>query len=258
VQINFFDNKAENADIKKEVEALIRRDAGTLYGFVTLDDSVVTKIVRDDFDVVNKVKVSRKYNLNVVVNVTKNEEYFSTCMRDEENFLIPCMVGNTDGEYYKAVATTTPEDVNIGVSPEVLYDADTQEPLDFPDSLSGSRIYTSDDFRKLVEFLKWVKKNGFEVKKVFVDDLKIVSIYTDYYMIKISLDKGFAPTVKDFELISRTGVLQKYISDDKEEIKYIDLSYKDKVFFMLKNGKDGSTFEINASSTATSTATSTR
>ena len=50
------------------------------------------------------------------------------------------------------------------------------------------------------------------------------------YSIKINLSGGYAQFVKDFELISRTGALQKYINDKKDELEYIDLSFKNKVF----------------------------
>jgi hypothetical protein len=145
------------------------------------------------------------------------------------------MSGNVDGAYYKDFTEGEDGNLDIEINPKVLYDAKTNVKVLVPDSLSGTRIYTREDFKILREILKWVEKNGFEVKKVYVDELKIVDIYTDFYKIKISLDKGYVNTVKDFEIISRTGNLQKYINDDKEKVDYVDLSYKNKVFYKLKN-----------------------
>jgi hypothetical protein len=157
------------------------------------------------------------------------------------------MRGNVDGEFYEGLDydevnrlknSSTTKLINIDINKKVLFDAVTLRKLDEPDSLSGSRIYTNSDFKVLREILKWVQKNGFQIKNVYVDELKIVVIQTELYKIKVNLDKGYVDTVKDFETISKTGDLQKYINEDKEKINYIDLSFKDKVFFKLKNDTD--------------------
>lgn len=252
VSIVFFDNAPENHELQNSIEGLIRREGSSFYNFLTLDEKIITKIIRDDFQDVSKIKISKKPNLDITVTVTKNDKYFYTCVKEDLGFLVPCMLGNSSGEYYKEIATGTEEAIKIDINNKVLFDADTQNPIDSPDSLSGNRIYTSDDFRKLLEFIKWVQKNGFVVKKVYVDELKIVSIFTDFYEIKISLDKGFPETIKDFAIISRTGNLQKYINEDKEKIKYIDLSYKGKVFYSL-HGTNVSTTTLETSTTSTTT-----
>jgi hypothetical protein len=166
------------------------------------------------------------------------------------------MLGNTEGEYYSGLdysdtsSSATSSKLSIEINPKVLYDTDTSKKIEEPDSLSGSRIYTLDDFKVLREIIRWVQKNGFTIKKVYVDELKIVDIYTNVYRIKINLDKGYADTVKDFETISKTGELQKYINDEKDKISYIDLSYKNKVFYKFK-----SDVKISTSTATTSTST---
>lgn len=275
INVTFFDDKTENSDIKNFTQNLVQQNADTFLKYIFLSEDDMTKKVHGEFEIVSSVDISKNFNMDLNVVVTKNEEFFYTCVPDSLGFLAPCMLGNTDGEYYaqldatnysdsSTTASTTvpvdPEKIRIDINPKVLYDANTSQQIDSPDSLSGARIYTDEDFKVLREMLKWVQKEGFTIKKVYVDELKIVSIYTDEYIIKISLDKGFVDTVRDFELISRTGNLEKYINDDKNKIDYIDLSYKNKVFYKLKGATQTSTTTtdfISVNSTATTSTSST-
>ncbi len=99
------------------------------------------------------------------------------------------------------------------------------------------RIYRSKDFAVLKEIISYLQKNSFEIKEIYVNELKLVDINLGDYVIKINLDRDAGQTVDDFETISRAGNLQKYINDDKDAIDYIDLTYKNKVFFKLKGAK---------------------
>lgn len=242
INITFFDDKTENAEIKNFTEELLRKNSNTFFSFLFVDEDDISKQLHKEFQIVSKVKISKKINLDLNVVVSKNEEFFYTCMGENSGFLVNCMLGNTDGEYYSGIEyseTLNPliigKSVNVEINPKVLYDVETSDKITEPDSLSGTRIYTKEDFKVLKELIRWMQKNGFEIKKVYVDELKIVNIYSGVYMLKVSLDKGYVDTVKDFETISRTGNLQKYINDEKENLDYIDLSYKNKVFYKLKN-----------------------
>jgi cell division septal protein FtsQ len=244
INISFFDNTPDNIEIKSFTENQLRSNSGTFLNYIFLDEDMITEKVHKEFPIISKVKIAKSLNRDLVVTVSKNEEFFYTCVGEDSGFLVRCMRGNTDGEFYEGLDydtvnilknSSSTKLVNIDVNKKVLFDAVTHKKLDEPDSLSGSRIYAIEDFKVLREILRWVQKNGFQVKNVFVDELKIVEIQTDLYKVKVSLDKGYVDTVKDFETISKTGALKNYISDDKEKINYIDLSYKDKVFFKLKN-----------------------
>lgn len=247
ITVNFFEESQENSEIKSYVESLVRNNSFTFWKFVFLREEKIGSQVKKEFPAVSSVKISKRMNMDLNIVISKNQEFFYTCVGEETAFLVRCMVGNTEGEFYKGIdfndnATSTI--LEIDVNPKVLYDVKDSKKLLEPDSLSGTRVYTSEDFRVLREILKWVQKNGFLVKRVYVDELKIVDIYTDIYKIKVSLDKGYVDTVKDFEIISKTGDLQKYVNDEKEKINYIDLSFKNKVFYKLKSD--------NASLTSTS------
>jgi hypothetical protein len=237
IQIEFFDQKEENEEIKQYVINRILRNGNSFLNYVFLDQEILTKEVHEEFQMVREVRVSKNLGFGVEAKISKNEEFFYTCVEEDFGFVVDCMVGSTEGVYYKDHSLGHPENINISIHKKVLYDAKTEVQIQEPDSLSGSRIYTKEDFKVLVELIRWVQKNGFEVQKVFVDDLKIVDIYTDVYKLKINLEKGYVNTVKDFEIVSRTGNLQKYIIEAKDKIDYIDLSYKDKVFYKLKNGE---------------------
>jgi hypothetical protein len=70
------------------------------------------------------------------------------------------------------------------VNTKALYSSATSKKIDAPDSLSGARIYTKEDFLILREIINWMLKNGYNIKKVYVDELRIVDIYTDFYKLK--------------------------------------------------------------------------
>lgn len=236
INIEFFDGQ-ENAEIKNYLDETIRRESNSFWNYIFLDPEFLTKLVRDEYQVVDNVKIAKKINLNLNVKVFKNDEYFYACVDGENNFLVNCMLGNSNGSFFKEVDENYQNEkvIKFKINPKALYDRKTEEKVVEPDSLSGTRIYTEKDFLILKEILKWLFKNGFIVKEVFVNELKIVEIKTEYYILKVSLDKGYVDTIKDFETISKTGKLQKILDDEKENLQYIDLSFKDKVFFKLKN-----------------------
>jgi hypothetical protein len=235
VNFTFFDTNQENSEIKDFTDTILRQESNSLLSYLFLDEDYVFDKVHEEFKIVSSVKISKNFHLGLNVVISKNQEFFYTCVPEESNFLVKCMKGNLLGEYYSGMTSETSGLVNIEIDPKVLFDTKTSKKIEEPDSLSGSRIYNLEDFKVLREILRWVQKNGFQIKKVYVGELKIVDIYTDFYKIKISLDKSFVDTVKDFETISKTGNLQKYINDDKEKISYIDLSYRNKVFYKLKS-----------------------
>lgn len=243
INISFFDDKAENIEIQKFTEKLVQTESTTFLKYLFLDEQYLTDKVHKEYPIVAKIQISKNINFNLNISISKNEEFFYTCVGEDSGFLVKCMMGNVDGFFYQGIdfdtvenlkKSTTSKLINIEINKKVLYDAVTLEKVVTPDSLSGTRIYEKEDFKVLREILKWVQKNGFTIKKVYVDELNIVEIETDVYNIIVNLDKGYVDTVKDFETISKTGNLQKYINDLKEEIGYIDLSYKDKVFYKLK------------------------
>jgi hypothetical protein len=267
INFTFFDEKRQNQELKVYVENILRNKANTFLGYLFIDESEIVTAARREFQIVSDIKIAKSLNLDLNVVVTKNEEFFYTCVGEETGFLARCMVGNVNGVYYSSMdnpdyssstSSTTERLIKIDINTKVLFDPLTSKKIEEPDSLSGSQIYTSEDFKVLREIIKWVQKNGFKIEKVYVDELHIVDIYTDYYKIKISLDKGYVETVKDFETISKAGNLQKYINEDKEAISYIDLSYNNKVFYKLKKDikvNDKSNLENDTSDVIMSTTT---
>ncbi len=257
INITFLDEKAENSEIKSFTENLLKENSKTFLNFIFLDEENISQKVHKEFSIVSEIKISKKINLDLNVVVSKNQEFFYTCMGEDSGFLVRCMLGNTDGEYYSGLEYSDVSDaskigkkINIEINPKVLFDVETSEKVVEPDSLAGTRIYLKEDFKVLRELVLWLQKNGFAIKKVYVNELKIVDIYTEAYMIRVNLDKGYVDTVKDFETISRTGSLQKYINGEKGNIDYIDLSYKNKVFYKLKNDmKNDKMSTTSASST---------
>lgn len=252
ININFLDEKSENREIEDFTGKILKENSNTFLEFLFLSEENISQKVHKEFPIVSSIKISKKINLELNAVVSKNEEFFYTCMSEDSGFLVRCMLGNTDGEYYNEVEYADTLDknkigkkINIEINPKVLCDVETLEKVSEPDSLSGTRIYSKEDFKTLKEIIFWMQKNGFQIQKIHIDELKIVDIYTEFYTLKINLEKGYANSVKDFEIVSRTGDLQKYINDEKEKINYIDLSYKNKVFYKLKNDTQNATMSTS-------------
>lgn len=255
VSVQFLDEERGNNELKSYVELEIRNNASTFLDFILLDEEVITKLVHDEHQIVSEVKIAKDYKLGVNAVVKKNEEFFFTCVPEEYGFLVSCMMGNVDGVYYQEISSPSEDDLEIGVSLKALYDSKLIKKIESPDSLSGARILIKQEFNVLREVIKYLENNGYVIKRAHVGDLKIAEIFTETYSIKINLSGGYAQFVKDFELISRTGALQKYINDKKDELEYIDLSFKNKVFYRLKSEIKGQ--DIQGATTTKDTATTT-
>lgn len=254
MHVGFFDDKEENRELQTGISDMLRQKGTSILNYLLIDDDKVSVELHKEYPIISKVDISKTFGMDLNVSVKKNEEFFYTCMGDDSGFLVRCMLGNTDGEFYQEMENdnSTTSKMRIDVVKKSLYDIQTQKKIDEPDSLSGTRIFTREDFSVLREFINYLLKNGFTVKSIQLDELKDADIYTDSYIIKISLPKGYVDSVKDFETVSKTGALEKYINGDKDLIDYVDISFKDKVFYKLK----ASTAET-MSSTSTTTATST-
>lgn len=255
VEIEFFettDNRDENTAIKIYLEKELKKNSQTIINLFLLDSALITKLTKDEYELVNRVDLNRKLYFNSIHDfgiklyavVVKNDEYFYACVLDEfkSNFLVWSMLGNSDGEFYKEIPESmcqqySNELIKLTVHPKALYSKTKQEKVPGADSLSGMRIYRSEDFVTLKEIVKYLQKNSFEIKEIRVGELRLVDIDLVDYVLKINLDKEPKATIEDFETISRAGKLQKYINEDKDAIDYIDLTYKNKVFFKLKSNK---------------------
>lgn len=260
IEIEFFENSQnlqENQDIKNYIEREVRKNSATLLNIILLDNNLITKLTRDEYELVNRIDIDKKlyfnsfkdFGVKLYAVVIKNDEFLFACVEEKsrENFLVWSMLGNSDGEFYKEVSEGVCEPdykssepkplLKFVVHPKSLFSKLDQEKVSGADSLSGMRIYRSKDFAVLKEIISYLQKNSFEIKEIYVNELKLVNINLGDYIIKVNLDRDAGQTIDDFETISRAGKLQKYINDDKDAIDYIDLTYKNKVFFKLKGAK---------------------
>jgi hypothetical protein len=252
----------ENQAIRQLLLTEINKHADTFIDFMLLDNKLVTKLVRDEFQTVGRIDFSRKtyfnslgdFGVGLYAVVIKNDEYFVGCIeeRNRENFLVWSMQGNSDGEFFKEVGEASCENSSLlkfTLHPKSLFGKETEDKIDGADSLSGMRIYRQKDFANLIEIIIYLQKNSFEIRNIYVNELKLVDIDLGDYVLKINLEKLPQDTIADFETISRAGKLQKYINEDKKAINYIDLTFKDKVFFKLKGaGKSEENNDIMATS----------
>jgi hypothetical protein len=266
IDIDFLDSQTD-----PEVEITLRKEitqnANSLFGLINLDEETLTKLTRDEHEIVKSVGFHKKFYFNnfqdfgIALNVvvSKNIEYFVACVEESarENFLVWSMIGNSEGEMYKEVngglCDTSKIDGNLlklTLSPKSIFTKSSEEKVLNPDSLSGGRIYTKKDFQVLKELVSYLQKNEFQIKNIYVGELKIIAVDLGEYVLKLNLEKASQDSVADFETISRAGKLQKYINEERGELEYIDLSFKDKVFFKLKNNTRTG---IMSSTTATST-----
>lgn len=260
IEIEFFEqsqNLQENQDIKNYIEREVRKNSKTLLNIIFLDNGLITKLTRDEYELVNRIDIDKKlyfnnlhdFGVKLYAVVIKNDEFFFACVEEKsrENFLVWSMLGNSDGEFYKEIDESVCEPGHKGserqslikftLHPKSLFSKQDQEKVSGADSLSGMRIYRSKDFGVLKEIIFYLQKNSFEIKEIYINELRLVDINLGDYVLKINLDREPKQTVDDFETISRAGKLQKYINDDKDAIDYIDLTFKNKVFFKLKGDK---------------------
>ncbi len=255
VNITFFDQNKENNDIQNITENIVKLKGNTLLGYIFLDRQTLTKRIHDEFPVVETVQISKNINMSVNLVITKNEKFFSTCM-DSDQFLVKCSFGNQNGIFYQEVSSTTKDILNIQVVEDAIYDSQSETQIENPDSISLNRIYTKSDFANLRELINYFKKS-YDIQKVEVGKLKIAKIYLNDFYIVVDMSNSFINTTKDFELIARTGELKDYLNDKPKDILYVDLSFKNKIFYKLREFEKDTKNDIMSTSTATSTATNT-
>lgn len=245
----------EDIAIRDYLHAQILGNSNTLLNFFLLNEKLITKLIRDEYQSVGNIDFDQKiyfnsltdFGLGLYVVVVKNKEYFVGCVQDDkiDSFLVWSMLGNAEGEFYKEISQDECKSktklVKLILNPKSINYKDSDKKVEEPDSLSGMRVYTKEDFLVLKEILQYLQKNGFEVKNIYANELSLVEINLDNYILKINLKKMATDTIADFETISKTGKLAKYITEEKAKIEYIDLSFKDKVFYKLKNATKNDT-----------------
>lgn len=239
VNITFFDQEKENIDIKNFAENFIKQNSNTLFDFLFLNSNTLTKKLHEEFPIVDTVEINKNINMSADLVIIKNQKFFSTCM-DGDQFLVRCALGNQAGSFYQEINSTASDTLNIQIVPEAIYDTQTEVRLESPDSISLNRIYTKADFANLREVINYFKKS-YAVSRSEVGKLKVAKIYLNDFYIVINMTRSYIDTVKDFEIISRTGELKDYLNDKPKEILYVDLSYKNKVFFKLKSNLENPT-----------------
>lgn len=252
INVTFFDDGKENQEIQKHIESYFYLNSGSLIKYFLLSEDDLSKDAHAEFPIVDNIKINKNLNLTVDLIVTKNKKFFATCM-EEDQFLVKCALGNENGVFYEEKEDNASDTLRIVLDKDAIYDTANEKKIDDPDTISLNRIYTKNDFTNLRELINYFKKN-YDVSKVEVGKLKIAKIYLNDFYVSVDMETSFVDTIKNFEIISRTGALKDYLNDSPKEIKYIDLSFKNKIFYKLvKDEKDGIMSGLNSTSTGSTT-----
>lgn len=252
VKVSFFDEQTENKEIETYLQNYFNKNAGSLINFLLLDQKKTTEALHNEFVVVDHIVFSKNMDMTLTAVVYKNEKFFNTCL-DGEQFLVKCSEGNKNGVFYKELAKLATSTLEIKIIPEVLYDTETEKQIIEPDTLSLNRIYAQSDFTNLRETILFFAKS-YHVKKVEVEKLKIAKIYLDDFYVVINMGIDYVATKKTFDILSRRGELHQYLIGKPKSILYVDLSFKNKVFYKLVSAAKTENYIDEATSTMKSSA----
>lgn len=210
----------------------------------------VSGLLKNSSDTIKSAKLQKHFfSRDLVVEPIAYRPVLVACVEDRQ-FLISCMFAEEDGVFYKESAGEDKDAKDnkvyfAEISPLALTLTDKRmdsfEDRVNIDSLTGTSIYSEAEMKNLLPLLKYFTDEGYSIKKIHIKSLKIVEIETEKYLIRTSLEKGYAETVKDFELFKSSEKTKNVLSN--VDLQVLDLSYKDKIFYKLK---------VIASSTATS------
>jgi predicted nucleic acid-binding Zn ribbon protein len=113
--------------------------------------------------------------------------------------------------------------------------------LDNPEDPSGQEIMAEQSFRNLVNFIKGISKLGFQSTHIFVDTEGISHLYLK------EGQKGLQPEIvfrdqenldsvlEDFSLAMKKQEFADEIISKYDDLLYIDLRFKNKVFYKFKD-----------------------
>ena len=87
----FFSLSTENLEIKGYIEREVGKNADTLLNLFLLDNSLITKLVGDEYELVNRIDIDKKpyfnnfqdFGIKLYAVVIKNDEYFYACVEEK-------------------------------------------------------------------------------------------------------------------------------------------------------------------------------
>jgi hypothetical protein len=239
VSINFLSEMPNKKVIEDKIKSIVVNDGYNKYFKFndTKKKELESKII-EEYPGIGEVLIHKTFTLGYDVTVTTHEAYFSTCV-DDDAFLVRCMRGDSRGVYYEELDNVDNRLLLLNIEPNILRNKVTEKRIENPESLSDMRVYSRDEFQNLKELIEYFRKQKLEIVQVNAKLLGVADIVVqdvgNEYAVKVSLKKGFAKSVKDWELINTQGDLKNIIKNRAQDLQYIDISFDNKVFYKLKN-----------------------
>jgi hypothetical protein len=240
VKVNSFDN-LNNKEIEQIIQNYIKKQNIFGKNFLFLNQKKLEENLKNEDSSISKISIKRNIDASIDVLIYRQQPFFFSC---NENFVIPCVIGNSDGEYYQELIDKNNLDKNIF---EIITDEKNlttpnpsliKEGTGEVDSFVGNRFLSQEKFKLLQELKKYFDQKGMKVKKINVDALKVAKLYIDNYYINnsgfyvtISLDKSFVQTIEDLETLEKSVEFGNVLKNKNSNLQYLDLSFKDKVFY---------------------------
>jgi hypothetical protein len=224
-------SETESEGIKKLVTNYVLQDVNTINraNFFVFDEDNLKQELDNSGSTIAKLTTYKGFDRILYVSVDLYKPVFVGCSTDPE-ILITCMSAGTDGVFKEESENGAAGMYTFNIDTAALSWVDETNTSSV-DSLAGTRLYDEKSLATLFEFIKYFEKSGYLIKSMHLSGQKIAEIATSKYTIVVSLEKGFANTVKEFEYISGQDPIKSHL--EKAELRTIDLSYRDKIFFKL-------------------------
>jgi cell division septal protein FtsQ len=244
-----------------------------------LNEDKVRDYLNSQYKNIQSINFSKSLSREIEIDVKLYEVKFIGCVL-EEGFLIPCMYADVNGIFFKEYEVDIEKEnlekemIAEAKSKNIYYVEISAKALNYIkedkvradqkeiDSIVDTRLYNEKQIFALLQYVKWLESMNYKIQKIKAGNLQIIEIKTDKFNFKISLNKSFAETVSDFEVMQSQDFFKDILQNSLDinyksldRLEYIDLSFRDKVFYkqkMLEKVEIKSV--ISTSTTATSTA----
>ncbi len=229
---NIKNNKDFQINISKSVTSFLEKQNILQKNFLFLNKDKLEKYLQDNFDDISKISLRRNINTSLSILIYTNKPTFFSCNSD---FAVECVLGNSDGVYYKELENKADVDSRVL---EIDTDIKNFQGEKNTDTFIGNRLLTESKFKLLFEIKKYFDQSDFKISKINIDQLEVASFFVPSYFaasenfnIRISLNKSFVETVKDFETLEKSVEFGNILKNKNSNLQYLDLSFKDKVFY---------------------------
>lgn len=230
-EVRFVDENKNTENLEISIQKYLDKENIINKNFLFLNKNNLEKYLKEEFHDISKISISRKINSNLYILVYKHKAFFYSC---NDDFVIGCAYGDEDGMYYKELENKA----EIGNIIEIETSIKNFDGEKNTDTFIGNKILSPEKFNLLKELKKYFEKQNIRIDKIKIDEFQTVSFFSSTYFtnsidfyLKVSLNKSFVETVKDFETLEKSVEFGNVLKNKNSNLLYLDLSFKDKVFY---------------------------